>query len=80
MYQFAGKIRVFNGHYWRELPVREKASTLQAATGAAVRNGLKVAKKQFKIHRVEAVSVTVERLGPVINPADVVVDTGEVDG
>lgn len=71
MYQFTGVVKVFNGRFWRQMEVREKASTLQAATAAATRNGIKELKRRWKIHRIEAVSVTLERLGPVLTTTTV---------
>lgn len=69
IYQFTGSVNVFNGRYWRSVDVREKASTLQAATAAAARHGIAEAKRLWKMRRIEAVHVSIERLGQVV-PVD----------
>jgi hypothetical protein len=56
---------VFNGRYWeREISLRVKASSLQAATKRAMYRLFREGKK--KGERIEQVQVQMPRLGPML--------------
>jgi hypothetical protein len=70
VYQFTGKASLFNGRFWRTVDVRVKASSLQAAIAQGARQALKTKKKGT---RIEGLSITLERLGPVMPVEDATV-------
>lgn len=64
MYQFQGTAKLFNGRYWQDVPVRVKATNLTAAISRGIRLALKTKRKG---QRIEAATITLERLGPVMD-------------
>lgn len=55
MRTFIGTVKLFNGRYWRESPVRVEASNLSVAIARAVKKAPK-----RKRERIEGISVTLE--------------------
>lgn len=75
MYQFSGTGRIFNGRYWREYDVRAKAGNFRVAIARCTASALKQHKAATKSRTIEQIAVSIERLGKVIDPEKIVVDS-----
>lgn len=70
-YQFSGTVKVFNGRYWKDHPVRTKGTKLQHAAKDMIQFVLKT---HYPGKRISEVSISLQRLGPVIDVGSTVED------
>lgn len=62
-YQYLGTVKVFNGRYWKEHQVRLNATKMHLAAAHSI---TEVLKTHYKGRRITELSVTLQRLGPVM--------------
>jgi len=69
MYQFSGHANVFNGRHWKKYEVREKATSFPLATKRCTESAIKQHREASRKRsvKIEAVNVTIERLGRIVS-------------